>query len=243
MRNRQCFDGGPDPLGRGKCPVVVGARQNDRKFLAPIARGQFTFLRSVFSDCGGDRAEAVVAGLMTVGIVERLEAIDIHDQQGQRVILTKSAAPFLLKGLVEGAPVGNSGQTVLACKYLQLRFENLLLMDITHGEDDVRGPARVRIKNRAAVRLDPDHCAVAPLDAKFKFHLWQISGQMCVDCRRDLRPILVIDEAIFHDIAAHGIDFTEAASVKAFDGRRDVARLAIRTEAENYIAAILGKQL
>jgi len=112
---------------------------------------------------------------MPVGIVECLEMIDVNDEQGQRVVLAESPAPFFLDGFVEGAAVGDSGQPVFACERLQLRFENFLLMDITHGENDVGRPARARVKNRAAVRLHPDHRTIASLDAKLKFHMGQMS--------------------------------------------------------------------
>ncbi len=65
---------------------------------------------------------------------------------------------------------------------------------------------------------------------------------MALHCTCDLFFVALIDEPIIDDVAAHGVDFSEGAAVKALDGGRYVAGLPVHPEAKDYVTAILGKE-
>jgi hypothetical protein len=57
---------------------------------------------------------------MTMGIVERLEVVNIHKNQGQRPLIPTGSLPLLLKHLIEMTAVGQPGQGIFTRKAIEL---------------------------------------------------------------------------------------------------------------------------
>lgn len=77
-----------------------------------------------------DRRQGIVAGLVPVGVVVHLEAIDIDKQQGQHAVRPLGTTPFLIEDLTKGAivqpsqPIGarQHGQRTLVMAGLARRW-------------------------------------------------------------------------------------------------------------------------
>ena len=72
---------------------------------------------------------------MAVLVVEQLEVIDIDEQQRQRLPGALRPQPFGLQCLVEAAPIGKAGQSVLGGERLQRHFRPLLVGHVAQGLD------------------------------------------------------------------------------------------------------------
>ncbi len=46
---------------------------------------------------------------MTIGVVERLKAIDVDDDERQSTIFSEGPSPLSLQGFVKSTAIGNSG--------------------------------------------------------------------------------------------------------------------------------------
>ena len=73
-----------DVVGDGERRAQHGVRQDDREFLAAVARGDVLAL-DVLLHRHGDEPQHLVAGEMAAGVVEILEMIDVGHHQRQRL--------------------------------------------------------------------------------------------------------------------------------------------------------------
>ncbi|GAV33766.1 hypothetical protein ROTAS13_01423 [Roseomonas sp. TAS13] len=97
-----------DILRPGQGRGLVGPGQQQDEFLPAIARGHLAGKPDGQAQRLADGAQAIVAGLVAIGVVEGLEVIDIDHQQRHPVVLPHRPR----QGLVEAAPVGEAGQPV-----------------------------------------------------------------------------------------------------------------------------------
>src|SRR5579871_6888326 len=111
---------------------LVGVRQQDREFLAAIARREIARPGNRAADGGPHASQAIVSGKMTVNVVESLELIDIDHDQPKFALVTPRAQMLLCKRLVERTAIGETGQAVLSRKcpqptvgFLELVFHGL----------------------------------------------------------------------------------------------------------------------
>ena len=74
--------------------------------------------------------QAIVSGLVPQKVIESLEVIDIDHQQGKRRAVPVSATTLLFQDLIEAAPVGETSQSVNACKGLQSKLRFVLDGDV-----------------------------------------------------------------------------------------------------------------
>src|SRR5947209_1034461 len=93
----------------------------DRKFIAPETREPVAATK--------DRADALcrgfdqpITGLVTEGIVDLLEAIEIEIEQGEGRARTGSSPDLGINILVEQRPIGKTGEKVLPRELLRARF-------------------------------------------------------------------------------------------------------------------------
>ena len=114
---------------------TVGLRQDNGKLFATISRSQIGRSRGALADDGSHRTQTLVATLMAVLVVEELEMIHIGKQQGQRFLCSLRARPFHFQCLIEGAPIGQAGQSVLGRQGLQGHFRPLLVSHVAQGFD------------------------------------------------------------------------------------------------------------
>ncbi len=107
---------------------TVGLRQNNGKLFAAISRSQIGRSRGALADDGSHRTQTLVAALMAVSIIEELEMIHIGKQQRQRFLCSLRARPFRFQCLIEGAPIGQAGQSVPGRQGLEGYFRPLLVV-------------------------------------------------------------------------------------------------------------------
>jgi hypothetical protein len=81
MRYSKVLDGLAQSLCLLICLVRISARQDNREFLATIARHQSTRMPQRVGKRGTYAAEAVVSDLVAVKVIELLKMIDVRQQQ------------------------------------------------------------------------------------------------------------------------------------------------------------------
>ena len=62
----------------------VGVGHHHDEFLAAIAAGQID-PADIGGDAAGEFAQHFVADVVAVGVVDRLEVVDVHDEEGERL--------------------------------------------------------------------------------------------------------------------------------------------------------------
>src|SRR5690242_9555584 len=83
MRPPQVMYGATDAFCNLRRIVRAGARQDDGEFLTTVARRQIVWMKQAADDGHGNIAQAQVAALMAVAVVELLEVVDIDHQHGE----------------------------------------------------------------------------------------------------------------------------------------------------------------
>ena len=129
------LDGLPGPLQGADGLVGLGPRQHDRDLLAAVTGHEIAFPGRLAQD-PRRAAQHFVAGLMSVGIVELLEMIDVPQDQREGPV---AAAEFVQAGcdlVVEGPPVRQTGQGVGAgFGSLHLHEPRLFMELVLHGAE------------------------------------------------------------------------------------------------------------
>ena len=101
VRNGEPFDVCPHRLSGSRCFGRRSVRQNDGKFLTPIARCRPAVLLGCLFKRQGDFAQTVVPALMAVRVVEPFERIDVDHHDGKRRFLPLCAFPLAGEALIE----------------------------------------------------------------------------------------------------------------------------------------------
>jgi hypothetical protein len=85
QREAQRLDPRAHALGEVEGALEIGAREDDGELLAAVA-GRLVDLARLLAQHRGHRGEHPVAGLVAVGVVDRLEVVDVeHDQADARL--------------------------------------------------------------------------------------------------------------------------------------------------------------
>src|SRR3546814_4661643 len=79
------------------------------EFLAAVARDMAIIARNL-RQCVGDDLEHAIAGVVAVGVVDRLEIVDVAKGDAQRDGLVARLAVMAFEQRLEGAAVGQAGQ-------------------------------------------------------------------------------------------------------------------------------------
>jgi len=97
--------------------AVEAVAQDDAELIAakPRHRSSFRNLRQAL----GNHLENFVAEPVTVDIIDRLEIIEVHDEERAGLALRQIASPFV-EILDEPAAVGKSGEHVVAGQLMRL---------------------------------------------------------------------------------------------------------------------------
>jgi hypothetical protein len=85
-------------------------RQNDGEFVSTQAGASIGGAATSLQHLGGD-LQRVIAGLMSMPIVDQLEVVQIDDEEGNRAV-AQCAVDLLVQGLVEFAPVIQAGEWI-----------------------------------------------------------------------------------------------------------------------------------
>jgi hypothetical protein len=93
-------------------PRRIGVGQDARKLLAAVARHHIGRTIQAALQCLGSAAQAVIARLVPVEIVEALEEVDVEQQQRQRRAVAPRTLPLVEQSLVEVTPVEDAREAV-----------------------------------------------------------------------------------------------------------------------------------
>src|ERR1700683_3147041 len=107
----QSLDGTAHFLGGTQCILKLGTDQEADEFLAAEA-GEEVDPASAATQGYRHFAQYGIATAMAAGIVDRLEAVDVPNQDCDRVAKTIPAREFLGKALIERHPIGDPRQCV-----------------------------------------------------------------------------------------------------------------------------------
>src|SRR5581483_9828737 len=101
----------PDALGKLGAALGVGAReQNDELLPAPAARE--VGLADGQPEDGGELAQDVVADGVPMAVVDRLEVVEVGDNERERRVETVGPRDLVREGVLTLAPVGDARQPV-----------------------------------------------------------------------------------------------------------------------------------
>ena len=135
MRQRQRLNVAANALRHLRRREHVRARQEQRELLAAVARRAIHRAARGSVEHPRHLAQRLVALLVAIGVVERLEVIHVEHQEGERRALVLGVLPFHAQDLIEVAAVVELGQQavmgrekvelVLLIQQLQLRVLQL----------------------------------------------------------------------------------------------------------------------
>ena len=103
--------GRADALGEHVGAVLVGVRGQHRELLAAHARGSVEAALGA-ADRVGHALEHGVAGGVPVGVVHALEAVEVADDQAERLVGAAGALELEVEHVLEAAPVEQAGERV-----------------------------------------------------------------------------------------------------------------------------------
>ena len=99
-----------------------GLRQDHRELLTAVATQHVRAARAI-DDRGSDRLDHAIADRVAVAVVDRLEVIDVADDQRDRVAVALGAAVLFFDALVEVAAIEQPGQAVADRELARLHEE------------------------------------------------------------------------------------------------------------------------
>ena len=111
----------------------VDAGQQQRKFLAAIARDQHGVFQRDDGQRFADPAQAGVAHDVAIVVVEQLEMIDIDHHQRDRLVCLGGLLPLLLQPHVETAAIGEAGEAVEASQLVEMLVGDMQFL-LARGE-------------------------------------------------------------------------------------------------------------
>ena len=112
------------PLGdRERVRLAPGAVEQQRELVAAEARGGVALAQAAAQPVG-HRAEQLVAGVVAVAVVDRLELVDVEQQHADA---RAAAVKRMLEPVVEERAVGELGERVVERLALELLLERLEL--------------------------------------------------------------------------------------------------------------------
>ncbi|MNT90653.1 hypothetical protein D3C72_2315970 [compost metagenome] len=74
------FDGCTQPLGHGPCALGIGIEKNHHEFFAARTAGEVSLTQSATNHTGHS-AQSRIARLVTMGVIDAFEVIDVQHQQ------------------------------------------------------------------------------------------------------------------------------------------------------------------
>ena len=109
--HRGLCDQGADLLGDRGGVFGAGVGQQHEELLAAVASGEVA-LAHAGDECGSDGGEHVVAGAVTVGVVDLLEVIEVEQDRRERAAAARRLGDHALEGVARRPAVGHAGERV-----------------------------------------------------------------------------------------------------------------------------------
>ena len=141
-----------DPVGDvGRTDALATVLEQDRELVATEA-GRRVRRAEARPEPLPDLAQQAVAGRMAQRIVDRLEVVEVHEQDRHRQVVARQALQRVLDAVAEQRAVGEPGDRVVEGLVRELLLEGFALRDVPGVEDD---PLHVGIVHQVgAERLD-----------------------------------------------------------------------------------------
>ena len=155
-------DRGAHVLGK-RHRLIAGVSRQERAEFFPSQPGEYSARREQCGTDVGDTAEQDVADRMAVAVVDRLEVIEIEDDQGQRLTHFVPMRLFALHRLTEMATVRRPGQMIAGQQAADILGGLRASRDVTQHDREtgrLRGRA---VGTRHHEPLAPIAIAVGPL--------------------------------------------------------------------------------
>lgn len=222
--------------------LVAGIGKDDRELVATVARGEIARPARRLADDRSRLPEALVPGLVAIGIVELLEVIDIEHQQRQRRARADGAVPLAAQRGVEGAPVGQPGQAVAVGERGEFAFQRLLAGDVADGEHDVARPPGVGVEDRPGIGLDPQRLAIDSHDAEFHAVFGNLALKLLLQRFGDALAVVRMQERIVLGAATHAQELLRRRTEHALGRGRQVAHPPFRIEPAHHVDAMVGQE-
>ena len=128
--------GGADALGEHVGAVLVGVGREDRELLASDASGPVEpALRA--ADRVRHAPEDVVAGGVAVHVVHALEAVEVADDQAERLVGAAGALELDVEDLLEAAAVEQLGERIVVGRVAEAGDQ--VREPVAHGGEEVAG--------------------------------------------------------------------------------------------------------
>jgi hypothetical protein len=109
----QRFGGGAEQLGgegRGEAAVVEVLHHDDELVAADAGHG--VHVAGAAGKAARDLLEDAIAGLVAAGVVDVLEAVEVHEEHGEGTTLPAGHRDRVVDGLLEGVAVREAGERV-----------------------------------------------------------------------------------------------------------------------------------
>ncbi len=126
-------------LGRHFGTVQIG--QHHEEFVAAMAADRVGLAHARQQPLRGV-AQQHVAHRMSVGVIDGLEAIEVHEQQRHLPAGAFAMRDRLFHAVLEQQAVGQAGQRIVVGEILDLRLGRLALADVGEYADEMGDPAR-----------------------------------------------------------------------------------------------------
>ena len=112
MRNLQALGFLPDRFGDLHCAFMSEAGQHERKLFSAVTGSDIAGAARLGGNALRNLRENFVSCSMTVGLIEKLEVVDIDELNRNTVALAASPLPLLFEPQLERPPVAELGQWV-----------------------------------------------------------------------------------------------------------------------------------
>ena len=130
------FDGGAHPFGDDDRVFQTRRRQDRGKLFAAVSREHVVGALDARAECVSDLLQARIARDVAVVIVERLEIVDVDEDDRHLRLGLDAPLPLADDPLVERAAIGDAGQTVARDEPLQ-RAVDAFLARVVHAHGEV----------------------------------------------------------------------------------------------------------
>ena len=126
------------PLGDlDRLHLLLGPVDQDRELVAAEAGGGVHRAHAVLQ-AAAHLLQDLVAGVVAERVVDVLEVVHVHEQDGHRHVLAALGGERVTDAVAEQGAVGQAGEDVVEGLVLELGLEGLALADVAHVQHDPR---------------------------------------------------------------------------------------------------------
>jgi hypothetical protein len=220
----------------GGVDAVAAVLEQDRELVPSEASGGVRLPERVLQALA-DLAQHPVTGGMTERVVDRLEVVQVHEQDGDREVVARLPLDHVLDAVLEQRPVRQAGDRVVEGLVLELLLERLAFGHVTGVEDD---PFHVLVVQQVGPKgLDVQPEVVAVLHAELGEP--RVGVALTPAGREELqhaRSILRLDQ----DGQLRPLQLAGRVAEHAFDRRADVSDLRVGLDDHDHVRGVLDQR-